>query len=111
MFDGCRVLIVGVYVDFFFFSSRRRHTRYWRDWSSDVCSSDLAWAALAGLCRQLAADLGPHGIRSVWLLSPGSPDHGGQADEAPADLLLGRRPTYHEVANIAVFASSDWAST
>src|SRR3712207_8174968 len=28
-------------VSFFFFSSRRRHTRYWRDWSSDVCSSDL----------------------------------------------------------------------
>src|SRR3712207_1468375 len=25
----------------FFFSSRSRHTRYWRDWSSDVCSSDL----------------------------------------------------------------------
>src|SRR5258707_9508956 len=24
-----------------FVSSRRRHTRYWRDWSSDVCSSDL----------------------------------------------------------------------
>src|SRR3712207_9150543 len=29
----------------FFFSSRRRHTRYWRDWSSDVCSSDLIRAA------------------------------------------------------------------
>src|SRR3712207_9005212 len=28
-------------ISFFFFSSRRRHTRYWRDWSSDVCSSDL----------------------------------------------------------------------
>src|SRR3712207_8874471 len=27
--------------EYFFFSSRRRHTRYWRDWSSDVCSSDL----------------------------------------------------------------------
>src|SRR2546428_3657605 len=27
--------------DFFFFSSRRRHTRSDRDWSSDVCSSDL----------------------------------------------------------------------
>src|SRR5690625_7356451 len=26
----------------FFFSSRRRHTRWPRDWSSDVCSSDLA---------------------------------------------------------------------
>src|SRR5207248_1476608 len=28
---------------FFFFSSRRRHTRSYGDWSSDVCSSDLAW--------------------------------------------------------------------
>src|SRR5690606_39681740 len=28
-------------VFFFFFSSRRRHTRFSRDWSSDVCSSDL----------------------------------------------------------------------
>src|SRR5437868_9174086 len=27
----------------FFFSSRRRHTRSKRDWSSDVCSSDLDW--------------------------------------------------------------------
>src|SRR3712207_8941799 len=32
-----------IFLLFFFFSSRRRHTRYWRDWSSDVCSSDLAW--------------------------------------------------------------------
>src|SRR2546429_2266718 len=30
-----------VVTDFFFFSSRRRHTRCSRDWSSDVCSSDL----------------------------------------------------------------------
>src|SRR6266496_4907702 len=29
------------FVCFFFFSSRRRHTRSLRDWSSDVCSSDL----------------------------------------------------------------------
>src|SRR6266496_5910018 len=29
------------FVFFFFFSSRRRHTRSLRDWSSDVCSSDL----------------------------------------------------------------------
>src|SRR5258707_1613204 len=34
---------------FFFFSSRRRHTRYWRDWSSDVCSSDLGDRATAAL--------------------------------------------------------------
>src|SRR5690606_40571195 len=30
---------------FFFFSSRRRHTRFSRDWSSDVCSSDLEFVA------------------------------------------------------------------
>src|SRR5690606_17080508 len=30
---------------FFFFSSRRRHTRFSRDWSSDVCSSDLSGAS------------------------------------------------------------------
>src|SRR6266498_5092562 len=32
---------IGVGFMFFFFSSRRRHTRCGRDWSSDVCSSDL----------------------------------------------------------------------
>src|SRR5690625_6611832 len=32
----------------FFFSSRRRHTRWPRDWSSDVCSSDLR--PLLGIC-------------------------------------------------------------
>src|SRR6478752_9560605 len=32
---------------FFFFSSRRRHTRCSRDWSSDVCSSDLLGRAQA----------------------------------------------------------------
>src|SRR5947209_13461758 len=30
-----------MYSLFLLFSSRRRHTVYWRDWSSDVCSSDL----------------------------------------------------------------------
>src|SRR3712207_9471862 len=41
---------------FFFFSSRRRHTRYWRDWSSDVCSSDLisAFAVLGFLALRFA---------------------------------------------------------
>src|SRR5690606_40767641 len=37
-----------------FFSSRRRHTRFSRDWSSDVCSSDLQErrALLGQLCRK-----------------------------------------------------------
>src|SRR3712207_7256883 len=34
-------MVMIFFLLFFFFSSRRRHTRYWRDWSSDVCSSDL----------------------------------------------------------------------
>src|SRR5690348_18444417 len=38
---------VVVYV--FFFSSRRRHTRWTGDWSSDVCSSDLRAARSTGL--------------------------------------------------------------
>src|SRR6266496_5027289 len=35
----------------FFFSSRRRHTRSLRDWSSDVCSSDLEGPAMQDLLR------------------------------------------------------------
>src|SRR5439155_17422532 len=38
---------VKVLILFFFFSSRRRHTRWPRDWSSDVCSSDLTVGVLA----------------------------------------------------------------
>src|SRR5437868_15338370 len=49
----------------FFFSSRRRHTRSKRDWSSDVCSSDLAAApgesALCGY-KCSAAPLRPASI-------------------------------------------------
>src|SRR6266496_6256257 len=51
---------------FFFFSSRRRHTRSLRDWSSDVCSSDLdvlGWRAIdtevvGQLCHLLQPDDG-----------------------------------------------------
>src|SRR5207247_7852353 len=35
----------------FFFSSRRRHTRSTRDWSSDVCSSDLTLEKALSFCR------------------------------------------------------------
>src|SRR5476649_2297608 len=37
-----------LYLFFFFFSSRRRHTRSLCDWSSDVCSSDLAPGGVPG---------------------------------------------------------------
>ena len=40
------IIFFFLFLVFFFFSSRRRHTRYWRDWSSDVCSSDLLFFTL-----------------------------------------------------------------
>src|SRR6266487_5276627 len=45
---------------FFFFSSRRRHTRWTGDWSSDVCSSDLlALGGPAALPSRARAANGP----------------------------------------------------
>src|SRR2546427_12752090 len=43
----------------FFFSSRRRHTRFDCDWSSDVCSSDLHWTGSLGFAadRSVEGDL------------------------------------------------------
>jgi len=76
--------------------------------------SHVAWAALAGLCRQLAAEFGPYGVRVSWLLSPGSPGSGetDAADTPGTTGLLARHmPSYGEVANVAVFAASDWART
>src|SRR3712207_7136670 len=40
-------MLLDLFIYLFFFSSRRRHTRYWRDWSSDVCSSDLVMGMLS----------------------------------------------------------------
>jgi enoyl-[acyl-carrier-protein] reductase (NADH) len=88
--------------------------------------SHVAWTALAGLCRQLAAEFGPHGVRVNWLLSPGPPgydendqqhhdtSHGeNEPAHAPGTvgLLVRHQPSYDEVANIATFAASDWART
>src|SRR2546429_6045758 len=57
--DFCGRSIVMSVRFIFFFSSRRRHTRCSRDWSSDVCSSDLLNIALN---RNKVLDLGPDSI-------------------------------------------------
>src|SRR5690606_40451530 len=82
----------------FFYSSRRRQTRFSRDWSSDVCSSDLpaqlglgpgdtvviptlcyptyeVGARLAGarIVRADTPDDAPETARLVWLNSPANP--------------------------------------
>src|SRR3989449_6714466 len=58
------LLSLFIIIFFFFFSSRRRHTRCSRDWSSDVCSSDLPpfkrrIALVLGNRQQLVWDLPP----------------------------------------------------
>src|SRR2546430_8072162 len=42
----------------FFFSSRRRHTRFDCDWSSDVCSSDLVFDAVPPVLKEAAYGIG-----------------------------------------------------
>src|SRR5687768_18171848 len=49
------LLLLIFFFFFFFFSSRRRHTRCSRDWSSDVCSSDLS--SLQSLSRSLMSQV------------------------------------------------------
>src|SRR5437870_13077360 len=51
----------------FFFSSRRRHTRWPRDWSSDVCSSDLIlpWGAPRDVERMSPVDASARLLRHI----------------------------------------------
>src|SRR5204862_3556724 len=57
---------------FFFFSSRRRHTRSLRDWSSDVCSSDFIICGKTGSGKGLllAAILGEADVISGAIFVP-----------------------------------------
>src|SRR5690349_24009013 len=74
----------------FFFSSRRRHTRSLRDWSSDVCSSDLPSAPWATPARALFAGFAD---RLVRRREPGSPKGrmvGGRGVELAAGSAVRR---------------------
>src|SRR3989440_2542955 len=67
---------------FFFFSSRRRHTRSDRDWSSDVCSSDLV-AIHDPYAPELSASSGPAADPTRW----GFINHQGELVTSPHFLL------------------------
>src|SRR5256885_11108448 len=58
-------------VKFFFFASRRRHTRLQGDWSSDVCSSDLHGKKLKGRFNLVRMRGREKGKKEHWLLIKG----------------------------------------
>src|SRR5699024_11457566 len=69
---------VYVYVlDIFFFSSRRRHTRSKRDWSSDVCSSDLGEGFIKKLNGIFAIALWDQKEEALYLFR----DQAGRSEE------------------------------
>src|SRR6266568_6161944 len=79
---------------FFFFSSRRRHTRWNCDWSSDVCSSDLAWRRLDDVPADEGARLWLYGVARRVLAN----HHRGQRrkSELAERLRLDLAVTYQE---------------
>src|SRR5207253_6797575 len=62
------------------FSSRRRHTRWPRDWSSDVCSSDLTGGS-SGIGQAIAVRLGEEGV-DVAINYVGRPEGAEETREA-----------------------------
>src|SRR6266536_3692471 len=72
---------------FFFFASRRRHTRSTRDWSSDVCSSDLA--DLVKVAAALEAGHPPLGDQQADPLMTGGGIGPGDDDHQVAQLPVG----------------------
>src|SRR5215203_4360453 len=76
---------------FFFFSSRRRHTRYWRDWSSDVCSSDLGSVVVFELSTTCGTDYPGQLLRTVTVDAEPTPLYRDLHDVASAclDAIVG----------------------
>src|SRR5437764_15023902 len=75
----CRRGCVPTYSCVFFFSSRRRHTRYIGDWSSDVCSSDLG---PCGTKLRFKSRPVRYGIRTLAPgASPAKPAAGARSEE------------------------------
>src|SRR5690606_25380413 len=75
--------------DCFFFSSRRRHTRFSRDWSSDVCSSDLVLPGRDGSPHHRRGSYKPWliGAASTGMYPGGKNSQGDAQKERPVPLL------------------------
>src|SRR5690242_20869639 len=81
---------------FFFFSSRRRHTRLTCDWSSDVCSSDL------GHCWLLASSL-PTSYNACASWATPEKSHSGSKLSCGVDRKSTRLNSSHMSISYAVF--------
>src|SRR6266478_733712 len=57
----------GLNEGLFFFSSRRRHTRFDCDWSSDVCSSDLMWRMAGAAVADALVGVVAWSLAAMWL--------------------------------------------
>src|SRR5258707_4329326 len=80
----------------FFFSSRRRHTRYWRDWSSDVCSSDLETLVRISKTHTVQRKLDAAGIDSIAENLRGLTEE--EAERAISQALVTRYALCPEIA-------------
>lgn len=69
-----------------------------------------AWAAVDALCGQLARELGPHGVRVLWLQSNGVVVDGDDPDERERSMLK-RLASPQDAAAVAAFLASDRAGT
>ncbi|MGH2661875.1 MAG: SDR family NAD(P)-dependent oxidoreductase [Actinomycetota bacterium] len=95
-----------------------------------VGGTGVTFDAIESLCRQLAVELGPHGIRVIWLPTTGIPEAFKDTGEPPPNYgtgrlmtpeehvawmqeqtLLGRLTSLADVANAAAFVASDQAGT
>jgi 3-oxoacyl-[acyl-carrier protein] reductase len=94
----------------------------------NVGGTGVTFEALEGLCRQLASELGPHGVRVVWLRTTGlpealhsdvHPEYGTGSGSMTSDQLiawmqsrtmLNRLTSLADVGNVATFLASDRAN-
>src|SRR5690606_39569192 len=74
----------------FFFSSRRRHTRFSRDWSSDVCSSDLPCSTTACSCSAIRRPTPRPTAPATTRDSPWWPRRWSNRSTAPSPPKIGR---------------------
>src|SRR5690606_7729083 len=112
-----------------FFSSRRRHTRFSRDWSSDVCSSDLSAPGANQSCHfwdgpnPLPVDMATYtSARSPWVnatmssrpsplkspvstVSPGRPKKSCHFTAVPTNRVPSDRATYTSLSSPSVNAT------